>query len=73
MTTQFRIEHNLETGEVVEVELTAEEIAELANEKAKFDAERQTEAAKVHERSALLARLGITDDEAKLLLSQWNI
>lgn len=68
MTNQFRIENNLETGEVLEIELTAEEIAEFAILKDKVDAERQTEAAKAHERSLLLAKLGITEQEAQLLL-----
>lgn len=69
MTKQFRIEHNLETGEVLEIELTAEEIAELQDIKASVDAQKQVETIKAVEKAALLAKLGITDDEAKLLLS----
>ena len=61
------------TGELVERELTAEEIAieKLDHEKlAIIEAARQeAEAAKAAEKAALLERLGITQDEAKLLLS----
>ena len=60
---------NLETNEIIERPYTAEELAkvELAKEEALLKA--QAEAAKAHEKSALLAKLGITEDEAKLLLS----
>jgi hypothetical protein len=61
--------HNVETGEVIEREMTAEEIAELENDKAKQEARKQAEATIAAEKVALLAKLGITDDEAKLLLS----
>ena len=68
MTKQFRIEHNIETGEVLEIELTAEELDILAIEKAKVEAEIESKKTKATEKAALLAKLGITDDEAKLLL-----
>ena len=64
---------NCETGEVQEVELTAEEIAQreadakaFAEVKAKEEAEL---AAKAAAKAELLDRLGITEDEAKLLLA----
>jgi hypothetical protein len=64
---------NCETGEVQEVELTAEEIAQreadakaFAEAKAKEEAEL---AAKAAAKAELLNRLGITEDEAKLLLA----
>ena len=64
---------NCETGEVQEVELTAEEIAQreadakaFAEAKAKEEAELATKAAA---KAELLDRLGITEDEAKLLLA----
>ena len=64
---------NCETGEVQEVELTAEEIAQreadakaFAEAKAKEQAEL---AAKAAAKAELLDRLGITEDEAKLLLA----
>ena len=67
------IEVNCETGEVTERLLTAEEIAQREADAAAFAAEQAAkeaeEAAKAAEKEALLAKLGITADEAKLLLS----
>ena len=61
------------TGEVQEVELTAEEIAQREADRIAFEAEqaaKEAEAAKAAaDKAALLAKLGITADEAKLLLS----
>ena len=64
---------NCETGQVSEIELTAEEIAQreadaIAYAKAKAD-EEQLAAEKATAKAALLERLGITADEAALLLS----
>ena len=60
------------TGETVEREMTDAEQSErnafLAKVEAEAQAETQAEAAKAHERSALLAKLGITEEEAALLL-----
>ena len=60
------------TGEVSEIELTAEEVAQraadakaYADEKAAEDADKAVKAA---EKAALLERLGITAEEAILLL-----
>ena len=67
------IEVNCSTGEVIERDLTAEELA--ANEAAAAQAEVDRAAAEVkaaadaEAKTALLAKLGITADEAKLLLS----
>jgi hypothetical protein len=62
-------EHNVETGETFERNATAQEIEQFeldATEKA----EHQTEVeAKAQAKAALLERLGITEDEAKLLLA----
>jgi hypothetical protein len=60
--------HNVETGEVVVRELNAEElevykILSAADEKLAIE-----EAQRDSDREALLAKLGITADEAKLLL-----
>ena len=68
MTKQFRVEHNLETGEVTEIELTAEEIAELSALRAETEAKLAAEAQKATDKAALRVKLGITEDEAKLLL-----
>ena len=70
MTTAIEI--NCTTGEVVERELTADELAQreadakaAADQKAADDADK---AAKAVEKAALLDKLGITADEAALLL-----
>jgi hypothetical protein len=63
---------NCETNEIVERELNAEEIAQqeideanIVAAKAIADAEA---AAKAAQRQALLSRLGITEEEARILL-----
>ena len=63
-----KIVHNVATGEITEVELTAEELAQrtkdaAAEAKSKADAEKAAT-----DKAALLAKLGITADEAALLL-----
>lgn len=71
MTTAIEI--NCSTGEVIERPLTAEEIA--ANEAAAAQAAAEAHEAEVkaaadaEAKAALLAKLGITADEAKLLLA----
>ena len=62
-------EHNATTGEIIEREINAEELAAWEIAKAKAQAEAEAEAAKAAEKAALLEKLGITEDEAKLLLS----
>jgi hypothetical protein len=73
MTTPTKIVVDCSTGAVEEVALTAEEIAQR-------EADSATQAAKKHEeevaaqaaaeaKAALLTKLGITEDEAKLLLA----
>lgn len=69
MTKTTKLIHNIETGEISEVELTPEELAEAATQAAAAQARTEAEAAKTAEKAALLAKLGITADEAKLLLS----
>lgn len=66
--TQIKI-HNVETGEVIEREMNAEELAQWEADKAKAEAEAQAKAAAAAAKAALLAKLGITEEEAKLLLS----
>lgn len=67
-----KIEVNCATGEVIETELTADEVAARTAEAAAYAAaEAEREAATVEAekaKAALLAKLGITADEAKLLL-----
>ena len=67
------IEVNCETGEVTERDLTAEELQAQADAQAQAEADRvaaEAEAAeKATAKAALLKRLGITADEAALLLA----
>lgn len=61
--------HNIETDEIIEREMNDAEFKDYqANEKFLADIEAE-KAAKAAEKQALLAKLGITEDEAKLLLS----
>lgn len=67
-TPMIRI-HNAETGEVIDREMNAEE---LAQHKKNQEAELEIDAAiteKAAARAAILERLGLTNDEANLLLS----
>jgi len=73
----FRLEHNVETGEVKEIAHTEEEIKQILKEQADFLARRKArlaeiaaeEKAKSELKKPLLEKLGITEEEAKLLLS----
>lgn len=59
---------NCQTGEIIERELTDEELAQQVEDEklvAKAEAEAATKAAA---RQAILDRLGLTEDEAKILL-----
>jgi hypothetical protein len=64
---------NCETGEVTELELTAEEVAQREADAAAYAAtkaaEEQAAADKATAKAALLTKLGITADEAALLLA----
>jgi hypothetical protein len=61
--------HNLATNEIIDREMNDEELAQLAIDKVADDGI-EAERAKVEtDKAALLAKLGITADEAKLLLS----
>lgn len=61
--------HNIETGEVIEREMNANELLQLETTKAKAEAEAQAAAQAATAKAALLEKLGITEEEAKLLLS----
>jgi hypothetical protein len=64
---------NCETGVITELELTAEEVAQREADAAAYAAtkaaEDQAAANKALEKAELLTKLGITADEAALLLS----
>jgi len=64
------IEVNCETGEVIERPLTAEEIADREAAAAEYEARKAQEEAdakaKAEAKAALLAKLGLTAEEAEL-------
>ena len=64
-----KLVHNVSTGEVLEIELNEEELKQRALDIKAEDDRLNTEAEKAEQKQALLNRLGITEDEAKLLLS----
>ena len=65
---KFVTEHNCITGETITREMTKDEQAQSDLDK-KIDAELiAIKESKIQAKSALLAKLGITEDEAKLLL-----
>jgi len=63
---------NCETGEVTVVELTAEEVAQREADRTAYEAQKAEEATnaalRAEAKAGLLARLGITAEEAELLL-----
>jgi hypothetical protein len=61
--------HNAETGEVIEREMTTQELAQREADQLVTAARLQAEAEAATAKAALLDRLGITAEEAKLLLS----
>jgi hypothetical protein len=69
MTIYKETIHNVETGETIEVVYNKSQIAEIEANIIKAEIEAQKELKKAAAKSALLAKLGITADEAKLLLS----
>jgi hypothetical protein len=68
MTKLIKIIHNVETGEVIEREMTKAEAEQYELNCAEAIAKETAKAAKAAEKAALLVKLGITEDEARLLL-----
>jgi hypothetical protein len=64
--------HNQETNEVIDREMTAEELAQWEAQQAEHAARQEAKAAKAAERQVILDRLGLTADEAQLLLGGTN-
>ena len=62
--------YNIETKETIEIPLSNEAIAYLEGVQAKIDAEQTLFNEKEAARQAVLTKLGLSADEAKLLLSQ---
>ena len=61
--------HDLETNEVIDREMNDAEFAQYEADKATQAAADAAKAKAEADKAALLARLGLTEDEAKLLLS----
>jgi hypothetical protein len=61
--------YNCETNEVIDREMTDAEFAQFEIDKAVREAEIAEAQAKATQKAALLERLGITEDEARLLLA----
>tara|TARA_R110000868_G_scaffold255362_4_gene511970 strand:+ start:137 stop:337 length:201 start_codon:yes stop_codon:yes gene_type:complete len=62
------LEHNVETGQAAERDATASEIAEIKNYAAESKAKQSKIESDANAKAALLERLGITADEAALLI-----
>jgi hypothetical protein len=61
--------HDISTNEVIDREMTDAEFEQHERDQAKEAAKLQAASAASEAKNALLDRLGITDEEAKLLLS----
>lgn len=63
------VEHNIETGEIIQREMNAQELQKWEAKKKTDEAEAQAAEEAAAAKAALLEKLGITEEEAKLLLS----
>ena len=61
--------HNTETDEIIDREMNDDEFAQWQKDKAEAEARIEAEVQAATDKAALFNRLGITADEAKLLLS----
>lgn len=61
--------HNTETNEVIDREMNSEEFAQWEIDQANYAERMAIEKANATVKADLLKKLGITEDEAKLLLS----
>jgi hypothetical protein len=61
--------HNSETGEILDREMTAEEIAQMEQENALLQQKMTEQQAKIAAKQAVLSKLGLTDEEAAALLA----
>jgi len=67
--SKFKVkEVNCTTGEEIVRDATAEEITQMEIDAANAEARKQAEAQAAAQRQALLTRLGITEEEARILL-----
>jgi len=60
--------HNVETGEIVEREMNLDEVAQWDADQLATEAKEQAKTQAALAKAALLNRLGITEEEARLLL-----
>lgn len=67
MTT--KIIHNVETGEITEVELTKAELTELAKAEAEDAAKMEARRAELAAKEAVIEKLGLTAEEVTALLA----
>ena len=61
-------EYNCETGEEIVRDANAEEIAQMAKDKAEADARKAKAEAKENAKATILDRIGLTADELKTIL-----
>lgn len=61
--------HNIETGEIIEREMNAEEFAQWEKDQSELEEALKVRAEAAAAKAALLQRLGITEEEAKLLIN----
>ena len=69
MTNPMKRIHDAQTGEIIDREMTADEMKEYESLINSLAVENDAIAKSAADKKALLAKLGITADEAKLLLS----
>ena len=69
MTRPTVLVHNMATNQIIEREMNDEEFLQYSQLIASKTSEEAAEAAKAAEKAALYAHLGITEDQARLLLS----
>jgi hypothetical protein len=69
MTKPIKRIHDLATNEIIDREMTNAEFAQYKIDEADFQAQLLEIEAKAEAKASLLERLGITEDEAKLLLA----
>jgi hypothetical protein len=72
MTTPTITIHNVETGELIQREMNAEELTQFEADKEAETARQAAEVQKSTAKQALLDKLGITAEEAALLLGGTN-
>jgi hypothetical protein len=64
----IKVEHNTQTGEIIEIQMTAAEVKQAEKESIEATQREQAFNNKITAKAALLDRLGITAEEAALLL-----